>query len=202
MAARIIFLSSYSLAARSYKQTHTDARTRIHKHNLRCQCSYITVFHYFILTIFVSSSMSWIDCSLTDKTSKVSLDSDLKGRDRKVVINIIIMSEHRAQNCLTTMTLIWHLFLHMNDSTRWLGNNWTVLLAIRNPIRGNTSLKHGKSDTVVWQIWQQWHTAPEKKNSSSVISASHFSISVPLVSVTHMLLQFPLLSSLSSRHWS
>lgn len=74
MAARIIFLSSYSLAARSFTETEKSV-----KYGTCKQCQHVSCFFFFLLnTILVSSSTSCTDCSFFARMSNFSADSDLK----------------------------------------------------------------------------------------------------------------------------
>lgn len=78
MDARIIFRSSYLLEERSYKVIIPNEKKKDFFFSMVDATMCILIF-----TIFVSSSISWIDCSCSDRVSKFSFDSELEGRDNE-----------------------------------------------------------------------------------------------------------------------
>lgn len=68
------------LAGSTELHTHTHTKFSVHTEHANIINIFLNFF-LLLLTIFVSSSMSWIDCSFCDRTSNFSPDSDLRERE-------------------------------------------------------------------------------------------------------------------------
>jgi len=120
-----------------------------------------------ICTIFVSSSTSWIDWSFCDRTSKFSLDSDLRQTRKKQPFQQPINTRARI-TCFC----------------------WPE----ENPEKNSFQRENWRSETLTSEIWKQWHKLPKKAAlilPSFRSRISPFHCSLLLVSITHTLLQSP-----------
>lgn len=135
----------------SHKHTHTQ---HISTQRTSMQCDAMRQLCPSTPTIFVSSSMSWIDCSLHDRTSKLSLVSGLtEGDSEAVTMAMIILSDKLKDHSISKQQKTdsyppASLRRQLQDNTQfsWPGTK---------PIRGNTPrssvekviLWHSRSDS-------------------------------------------------------
>lgn len=122
--------------------------------HMKCQCTwvnhapspYVIILQILlILTIFVSSSTSWIDWSFSDRTSKLSQESDLRERGG---------ADYNQQLVLVQRVRMWKISTLIWDFTI-CGRRVTQ----RTHQNKHYTIKRGISDNVEKEN-MIWHTAP------------------------------------------